>query len=253
MAFFRRIFFLGVLSFLYSSDLYCKGTDDDSAKAQAEEVESDSPFTGTFDLTTNYMFRGISQTNNNAAVQGSFTYTFPKWGIYADIWGSNVQFEDYVGNISSLEIDTTLGIANTIDKFTYDLALVTYNYPRSSNLAYNEFIANLQWHFVTTSLGYTNNVDALGGSGIYYNLGVNYTIPTAIFKVADLSIIGGVGYYDLPQQVGLHSYTDYSLMLQKVLDNYEFSFAWTSTDGQSVYERDLTNSKWVFMILYNFG
>ena len=46
-------------------------------------------FSATVTFATDYVFRGVSQTDNKPAVQGSFDYKHPS-GAYLGIWGSNV-------------------------------------------------------------------------------------------------------------------------------------------------------------------
>src|SRR3990167_4439710 len=106
---------------------------------------------GTFDFTTNYVFRGISQTENLPAVQGGLTYGFP-WGLYANVWGSNVKFSDPLGNAATVEFDTIAGIHNEIGSyFSYDINLARYNYPRARGSNYNEL--NTLWNYWIFQLG----------------------------------------------------------------------------------------------------
>ena len=57
-------------------------------------------------LTSNYLFRGISQTGGDPAIQGGLDYTHAS-GFYLGTWGSNVGWiEDYQGyDSSNLELD----------------------------------------------------------------------------------------------------------------------------------------------------
>jgi len=78
--------------------------------AQAEEFS----LGGTATFTTDYIFRGISNTNQNPAVQASLDATY---GIfYAGIWGSNVDFGGSVPpgpvgiDLATVEIDYYAGI-----------------------------------------------------------------------------------------------------------------------------------------------
>ncbi|WP_017171143.1 TorF family putative porin, partial [Xanthomonas phaseoli] len=60
------------------------------AQAQDEDA-STSPFSGTFAVTSDYLFRGISQTNEEPAFQAGLTYKTP-FGLYLGTWTSNVDF-----------------------------------------------------------------------------------------------------------------------------------------------------------------
>ena len=58
----------------------------------AQEAEDDyKPFSATLAATSDYVWRGISQTNEDPAFQAGVTYT-SKVGIYAGAWTSNVDF-----------------------------------------------------------------------------------------------------------------------------------------------------------------
>ena len=49
--------------------------------------------TGNVGLTTDYVFRGISQTDEKPAIQGGLDYAHSS-GAYAGVWASNVDFND---------------------------------------------------------------------------------------------------------------------------------------------------------------
>src|SRR5579863_7214452 len=53
--------------------------------AAAASSPSTSGLSGSLAFTTNYIFRGVSNSENLPAVQGSLTYTFPI-GIYLNLW-----------------------------------------------------------------------------------------------------------------------------------------------------------------------
>lgn len=184
---------------------------------------------GNFDLTTNYMFRGVSQTNNLPAAQGGFTYKTDQ-GIYFNLWGSNVNFSDPQGYTATAEFDYVLGITNSIgDNFTYDLNIDRYNYPKANAASYNELILNLTWKILTYQGGYSTNAYGSHGNGIYNNLGFNIPVAPRYAYFDDVYVSGGFGHYDLPSSLG--SYNDYNLAISKKLDKYTFAIQWTSTNG----------------------
>jgi uncharacterized protein (TIGR02001 family) len=77
--------------------------------AQADDNEISLSAIASF--TTDYVFRGISYSNENPAVQPELDLAY---GIfYAGIWGSNVDFggTGTGRNISTVEIDYYAGIA----------------------------------------------------------------------------------------------------------------------------------------------
>ena len=55
-------------------------------------------FSGNVALTTDYVWRGVSQTDEGPAVQGGFDYEHES-GFSAGVWGSNVDFDGDTGVI----------------------------------------------------------------------------------------------------------------------------------------------------------
>lgn len=86
--------------------------------------------TGGATLVSDYRFRGISQTDKAAAIQGTFTVAH-RSGFYATVWGSSV--DDYVtaSGRSNAELDLILGYKRTVGGTTFDLGALYYVYPRS--------------------------------------------------------------------------------------------------------------------------
>lgn len=81
--------------------------------------------TGLVAATTDYRFRGISQTNEKFAIQGGATATHTS-GLYASFWASSI--DDYVAAGADAELDLIAGYSKTIDGFTLDGGVLYYVY-----------------------------------------------------------------------------------------------------------------------------
>src|SRR4029079_6775045 len=123
---------------------------------------------GNMVFTNNYIFRGISQTKQEPAVQGGLTFTFDS-KIYLNLWGSNVDFFSLNGEQATLETDQTVGYSNSFGDFSFDIHLVRYTYPRASNATYNELMGSISYNFLTFLMGYSGNVYGSHGPGTYSN------------------------------------------------------------------------------------
>ena len=101
-------------------------------------AESAWGISGSFGVVSDYLFRGISQTQGDAALQASATLTHDS-GVYFTVWGSNVDFAG--DNDTDFEVDFTLGYAGSIDEATtYDVNVSYYTYPgQPSGASYNYF------------------------------------------------------------------------------------------------------------------
>ena len=73
-----------------------------SAPAYAQDSALPGTFTGNVAIATDYMFRGISQSFNNAVVQGGLDWDTGA-GFHFGTWGSAVNFGD--GNAATMELD----------------------------------------------------------------------------------------------------------------------------------------------------
>ena len=84
-------------------------------------------------LTSDYVFRGVSQTAEDPAVQGGFDATC---GIfYAGVWASNLKWDPYYNtDWADLEIDWYLGIRPVTGKVNWDIGALYYSYPGSVEL-----------------------------------------------------------------------------------------------------------------------
>lgn len=99
--------------------------------ALAQEADKAITVSGSATLTSDYRYRGISQTDKDFAVQGSVTVSHAS-GVYAGLWGSTV--DDYVAAGGDQEIDLILGYKKTIGGTTIDLGGVYYYYPGAEKI-----------------------------------------------------------------------------------------------------------------------
>jgi len=96
-----------------------------------EPAPSDRIFawSASFALTNDYVFRGISQTAKDPAVQATFEATY---GIlYGNVFVSNVDFgETGAGNgIATAELTFASGIRPVLGPVTFDFGVIYYTYP----------------------------------------------------------------------------------------------------------------------------
>jgi uncharacterized protein (TIGR02001 family) len=90
--------------------------------------------TGNLGLTSDYRFRGISQSQNAPAVQGGIDYAH-KSGFYVGNWNSSVSSEVYT-NGAGLESDLYAGFKKDVYKgITIDVGSYNYFYPRATTSA----------------------------------------------------------------------------------------------------------------------
>ncbi len=211
-----------------------------SSQSVAASVNSIQPsnnwFVNNFDfsanttLASNWMFRGISQTNNGPAVQGQLKVT-SKQGFYLGSWGSNVYFPDAAGVTTSLEINYFGGYTNKINLVKYDLGVLHYSYPQRLRVDFTEYYLNLNYKVFTAGVSYSGDLSPAKDTGVYYFGGIDYSIPTGpVFKISGVTVGGHIGSWEFSK--GNNSYTDYQAYISKALSKVvSVQAAWTDTDG----------------------
>ena len=171
-----------------------------TAGAVAQEAEK-SPIPGTFSanvgITSEYFFRGLSQTDDKPALQGGFDYEVGVGGVtpYLGVWGSNVDFsgtESASVHGATLELDLYGGVKGDIPgtKLGWDAGVIWYTYPgASSSLNYDfvELQGALSYDLGFASLGASLNYspDNFGESGTAWYPKLSVEVPIA--KIVTLS------------------------------------------------------------------
>ncbi|MEM8634961.1 MAG: TorF family putative porin [Pseudomonadota bacterium] len=93
-------------------------------------------FSANVAITTDYTFRGISQSASDAAIQGGFDWATDSF--YIGTWGSTVDFNDDLSNPitgesisdgSSTEIDFYAGFTPSVGDVGLDFGVIYYLYP----------------------------------------------------------------------------------------------------------------------------
>ncbi len=140
-------------------------------------------FSATITGTTDYDFRGVTQTAQDPAIQGSVDLATDA-GFYAGIWASNVDFGDGDPNV---EIDYYAGWGGGED-ITWDLGATYYSYVNAGSLAYTEYHAGLGWKYFDAKAWYSPNYGGLNGNERYFEGNVEYPLP------ANFGLTGHIGY-----------------------------------------------------------
>ncbi len=202
-----------------SSALYADG---DIAPAESVSTPaSDFTYSANMALTSNYVWRGITQTDNSPAIQGGIDLGYK--GFYAGVWGSNVEFGSVLDE--SMELDFYGGYKGEIAGIGYDLGYIEYAYPHNSAaLNFGEAYVGLSKSIGDLGLSGKYYFGADAPSGVkkldYYELGASYTLPY------DVSIGATYGDYE-------DTGSNYSVKLSKPIGKFTASLAYTDFNADS--------------------
>ena len=93
------------------------------AALQAAPAIVSADVSSNVSASSNYLFRGVTQTDGAAAVQGGLDYEHAS-GFYAGGWGSNVDF----GDGTSYELDLYAGFSGSVEELGYDVGYIYWVY-----------------------------------------------------------------------------------------------------------------------------
>lgn len=208
------------------------------AQDEAPEAESSVTISGGATVVTDYRFRGISQTDKNFAVQGTFTVAHDS-GLYATVWGSSI--DDYVAAGGDQEIDFIVGWKKEFSGTTVDVGVLYYYYPGAEQIVpgyasdfFEPYVAvSHTFGPVTGKLtaAYAPKQSALSvGNGKEDNLYVAGDLSTGI-PGTPLGVSAHLGHSFGPSYLTIgDEYTDWSLGATYTWKNLSFGVSYVDTD-----------------------
>ena len=208
--------------------------------AQAEE----SPISANVTFTSDYVYRGISQSNENFAVQGGFDYAHDS-GFYIGTWASSIDWLDKGG----AEVDVYVGFGNSIGDtdFSYDVGILQYFYPGGEiggeDADTTEAYIGVGWKFLsfTYSYAFTDLFGTPDSDGSeYYDLSADFDIGAGF----------GLGAHVGRQKIeGGGSYNDWKLGVTKDFVGLTFGLDYIDTD---IDDTDGADERIVFSVTKSF-
>jgi uncharacterized protein (TIGR02001 family) len=185
---------------------------------------------------SDYVFRGVSQTDEEPQIFGGVDLTIDKF--YAGVWASNVDFLDS----TDAEIDVYAGFKPTAGPVSLDFAAIYYGYlsePSGADYAYWEFKAAGSVAAGPGSIGAAiyYSPDFFGGvdEAVYYE--VNGSVPLS----EKFSVSGALGRQTLD---GPGDYTTWNLGLGFALNEHVgFDLRYHDTDEHNfgdIYDSRVT-------------
>jgi uncharacterized protein (TIGR02001 family) len=180
--------------------------------------------TGNVGFFSQYIFRGLTQTDTDPALQGGLDYSHSS-GFYLGTWASNVSWLRDFGSYSSggsMEWDFYGGFKGTFGKsdFGYDVGLLQYWYPGTVVPGGNkadtlEVYGALSWKWLSAKLSYALSDKVFGvanANGTYY-LDLSANIPLADkfalqLHYGDQKFTGNTGAFDNDANA---SYSDWKI------------------------------------------
>ncbi|MFT3996221.1 MAG: TorF family putative porin [Asticcacaulis sp.] len=149
----------------------------------AGSASAEGAFSFNLGVTNDYVWRGVSQTDEKVAFQGGVDYT--KGIFYAGTWVSNVDF----GSKADIELDLYAGIKPTYGDWAFDLGVLAYTYPQEDDINFEEIKLGVSHPLGKGTVGFAAYVNTDDKFENYYELNGAYPITEK------LSLSGAYGDY----------------------------------------------------------
>ena len=173
--------------------------------------------TGNIGLASNYIWRGKTQTNEQAAISGGIDYGHDS-GFYLGGWISNTDFDATGASAATAETDLYIGFAKDIgDDFGFDVGFISYMYEQdqsSPSIDFEEFYVAGSWKMLSAMVSLDSDNDTT-----YIDLGAEFEIAK------DLGLALHYGDFSFDNAPAA-DYSDYSITLSKG----DWSLALSDTD-----------------------
>ena len=240
-------------------------------------------FSANIGAVSNYMWRGVTQTQDGPAVQGGLDYAHAS-GFYAGLWASNVDWnnegapqevtiladpttasgfqEDSAGNLvgttagssnpnsPNYELDFYLGYGAKInDEWKWDLNAILYAYPDGRSVNFAEIGGKLTYRWITAGLAYTVWGQADGGddnTGVLFYEGDLYSFGAIDFGLPyDFAFNAHGGYYMFRNSAG-DSYGNWGASISRTVGDYgTVSFNYDQNGGNGGEYLDTDGKVWI--------
>jgi hypothetical protein len=242
---------------------------------QTATAADPNSFSANIGAVSNYMWRGVSQTQDGPAIQGGLDYAHAS-GFYLGTWASNVDWNNEgAPQIATAMVDAdglpilddngypiyeTLGASNPdsptyeIDLYTgfggkigedwkWDINAILYAYPDGRDVNFGEIGGKLTYRWITAGLAYTAWGEADGGDnnqGVLFYEGDLYSFGAIDFALPyDFAFNAHGGYYAFRNSNG-QSYGTWGVSISRTVGDYgTVSFNYDQNGGnQEVWDTD---------------
>lgn len=212
-----------------------------SPAAKADELFTEKDIGGSisanFALTSEYFFRGISQSGRgNPAAQGGIDFAHDS-GVYLGTWASSINFG---GNV---ETDFYGGWSGDVgDGLGLDVGAILYHYPSAASadeLDYWEGYAGLSKDFGFASAGakFSYSPEWTGETGEAWYIEGNVDVPAGRFFTINLH--AGYQWFDDNTAVGFDDYSDYLIGVSFAAIGLDFQVAYVDTSLPEAQNGDM--------------
>jgi uncharacterized protein (TIGR02001 family) len=212
-------------------------------------------FSGSLAVTSDYVYRGVSQTHGEPAIQGGIQYaTLDHWAL--GVWASTTQLNTYDG--TTIEVDPYVSFRwNIRDEWHGKLSALHYFHPLNSNNAYYEYdevAASVDYNeTLFFNVAWSWNVSHYSTWGYVNGNAISYEASWARPLPKSFSLSAGIGYYDLSDLVNTgYWYWNAGVGKDWEMWHLALSYIGTSQEAEQLYGTVTTGNRFSITLLRRF-
>jgi uncharacterized protein (TIGR02001 family) len=209
--------------------------------------------------TTDYVFRGVSQTRGAPAVQGDVHYQNDD-GWFAGIWVSSVDLNPGKGATQELNLYGGRGWPLSGD-WNARVTVVDYVYPNDGatfSYDYVEVIGSIAWlDRIVASVAWSPNTSRFanlyGGGVVEDRTAWTYELVGQWPLKGGLSATGSVGYYDLSDLFHFgYTYASAGLSYKHESLQLDGGYFLTEQEAREQFGREVAGNRWSLSVSWRF-
>jgi uncharacterized protein (TIGR02001 family) len=216
---------------------------------------ADPGFGGSAVATTDYVFRGLSQTKNDGALQADLHY---QWlaGWFAGAWASNVRLE--APNSPNREYNLYLGYARELTPDWSGRATIThYGYVGdSTDYSYDELAVSTDYqNRLYLTVAWSPNVTrySYNYGAAHHRTELSYELNARQPLKFGISAGAGAGYYDLTDLFGRTYWAANGGLIYAIGDfQLDVTYYWVSNEAKAIFGATTARDHWVATLLWRF-
>ena len=221
---------------------------------------AEGDWSGQIAATSDYVLRGISQTDERPAIQGSLTYD-SRSGAYVGVWMSSLDASEwyYPAGTASFETDLFAGYRRTLGgDWAAGIRLTRYIYPDDGEVVdydYSELEGSLEYRdIVRVSVAWSPDTSLVTREGLVVDRDTLAAEVATRWPLRSwLAITAGLGYRDLAGlETGGYAYWSVGLTGQRGPLSVDLAQIGTDSDGRHLFGSDLAGSRTVLSLGWTF-
>lgn len=183
-------------------------------------INANASLSSNIGIYSDYVFRGITQTNNGAAVQGGVDFEAP-YGVTAGTWMSNV-------SLGGAEVDLYLDYTHSFsDDISASVGGIFYYYTKSPQLNTMEYYLGAMVYVVDFKVFWTDDYFGASTNSWYFLASGGFDL----WKEYNLAVSLSLGYtmFENESRAGSEDYFDWKVSLDHTIDKFTVSVFYTDT------------------------